>query len=329
MHSAIKLFTFVPQVQENMWVIKEIDNKLSFLNQKNLFLICILFFFCYQHITLAQEMRAVVKIDAQRVNQDNSIFFKQLQEKIANLINQTNWSPDDFAPVERIESTWLFTLTRYDPEAGLISGTLQINTQRPIFRTTYSSALGLLVDDQVYFNYWEEDFLEYQDGMRNTNLVSLLAFYCYVILGFDYDSFASLSGTWAYQKAQEIFLTSQYVGVRGWENRSLRYGYVDQFDVGAYRDFRQILYDYHRLGLDRITQEPHQTRQTIIEALENLKKITQEFNYFKLIYNFTQNKEQEIVQLFENSSRQEKDLVYQLMKILDFKRLKNYEVLLK
>ena len=274
-------------------------------------------------------MNAKVHIDAKRINQDNTPFFKNLEQKITTLLNQTHWTQDVFREEEKIESSWTFTLSNSDLDAGRFSGYLQINTQRPVFRTTYQSPLLLLNDENLSFNYWEDDFLEYREGFRNDNLVSLLSFYTYIILGFDYDSFGPASGEWAYQKAQEIFLTSQYLGARGWEQKGLRYSYIDQYAVAGYLDFRKTLYLYHRLGMDYITQDREKTRDHVLLALEQLKKITQDFSYLSLIYNFVQNKEQEIIQLFDTASREKKDAIYRVIQVLDFKRLKRYDQLLK
>ena len=105
----------------------------------------LVFFLClgYGHY-FAQEMNAKVRIDAKRINQDNSSFFRDLEQKITTLLNQTHWTQDVFREEEKIESSWIFTLTNSDLEAGRFSGYLQINTQRPVFRTAYQSPLLLL-----------------------------------------------------------------------------------------------------------------------------------------------------------------------------------------
>jgi len=223
----------------------------------------------------AQEFNCKVQINTQQVQGFDRSVVSDLQTAMTEFINNRKWSNYNFAPEERIECTLLFTVNQIISNDEF-KGTFTLIMQRPVYNTDYSSPLLNMIDKNIKFKYLPSQSMNFSENTFTNNLTSLLAFYSYMMLGIDFDSFALNGGTVFYEKAMTIVQTAQNSGFSGWqsfESKKNRYHFVEQFLNKAYEPLRIFLYRYHRLGLDVMANNVIEGRKVILNSLSLLKKV--------------------------------------------------------
>lgn len=284
-------------------------------------------------MSFQQELRCNVQINSQRISGTNRNMFQTLQTALYEFVNNTSWTNHVYGQDERIECTIMLTLNE-QIGSDEYKGVLQIQSRRPVFGTSYSTAMLNIVDNNLHFRYLEFDKLEFSETQFNSNLTSTLAYYIYIILGFDYDSFSYLGGTEYFQKAERIVNNAQNAVERGWKayegNRKNRYWLVENLLNDKYRPVREVYYRYHRLGLDRMSDKLMEGRAEIAEAIVNLQKVYREKPdpYLYLIQVFFDAKNEELVNLFTESFPAEKTRVVNILVEVDNSNAAKYNRLL-
>ncbi len=267
----------------------------------------------------AQEFNCKVQINTQQVQGFDRSVVSDLQTAMTEFINNRKWSNYNFAPEERIECTLLFTVNQIISNDEF-KGTFTLIMQRPVYNTDYSSPLLNMIDKNIKFRYLPSQSMNFSENTFTNNLTSLLAFYSYMMLGIDFDSFALDGGTVFYEKAMTIVQTAQNSGFSGWqsfESEKNRYHFVEQFLNKAYEPLRVFLYRYHRLGLDVMANNMPKGRKVILNSLSLLKEVYEKRPGLYDLQILLDAKRNEIINIFSKATPAEKNAVIRIMSEVD------------
>jgi len=286
---------------------------------------------CIPGIARSQELNCNVQVSAQMIQGSNREIFVNMQRDIYEFINNSVWTNLVFSYAERIDCNILLNLTD-QLSADEFKGTIQIQLRRPAFNTTYNSTMLNFVDNSLQFRYVEFSTLEFDPSTHRSNLVSILAYYTYIILGMDYDSFSPLGGTEFFQMAEKIVTNAQNAPEPGWKpydgsrNRN-RYWLVKNILDREYEGVRQFIYDYDFNGLDKLESKISEARNNIAESLKLLQEVYRKkpdpFMYFLQIV--IDSKSDELVNIFTEAFPEEKSRVVQILTEIDPANKTKYE----
>jgi len=263
----------------------------------------------------AQDLNCDVIINADQIQTSDRNVFQDMEITIENFMNGRDWTPDEFAVEERIKCSLSITLVDM-PTIGSFKATVQIRSSRPVYNTNYESIVFNFADRDWAFTYVESMPLNFNQNSYTSNLTSMLAFYAYVILGLDYDSFGDLAGSSYYQIAQVIVNNAAQSGFPGWsalESTRSRFALIDDLTNQQMQVLRNGLYKYHRLGLDVFEEDPETTRANVIDVLESIRVIKSRYPSSIFVISFFDAKTDELVNLFDQASIQEKRKAYNLL----------------
>ncbi len=267
----------------------------------------------------AQEINCQVSVSARQVEGSEKEVFRTLQTAIYEFMNNRKWSPYSFKIEERIECTILINITERI-STDEFKGTLNIVLRRPVFKTNYNSVMLNHVDRDFQFSYVEFEPLEFSETTFTSNLTSTLAFYTYIFLGLDFDSFQKFGGTPFYEKAQSIVNAAQNATEPGWkafEGTKNRYWLLENLTNSSYAPLREFLYKYHRQGLDMMFDNLETGRSNIAEALKLLERANQERPGLFLTQLILEAKRDEIISIFSEAGPMEKPEVVNILKEID------------
>jgi hypothetical protein len=279
----------------------------------------------------SQELNCNVQVSAQRIQGSNRQVFETMQRDIYDFLNNTVWTNYVYSYAERIDCSILINLNE-QLSADEFRGTIQVQLSRPVFNTTYNSTLLNFVDNSFQFKYVEFSPLEFDPGAHRSNLVSVLAYYVYIILGVDADSFSSLGGTEFYQMAEKIVVNASNAPEPGWKpydasrNRN-RYWLVKNILDKEYEAIRQFIYDYDINGLDKMESKIAEARTNMAESLKLLQEVFRRkpdpFMYFLQLV--VEAKADELVNVFSPAFPEEKSRVVQILTEIDPANKAKYE----
>ena len=280
---------------------------------RNLYLLFVISLFSLN--VQAQELNAQVIINADLVNQTNQQIFKTLERSLNEFINTRSWTSVEFLPQEKITCSFVINLTSYN--ASKFEGTLQVQSQRPIFDSNFDSPILNFLDKDISFNYEEFQPLFYNPSAFESNIVALISFYIYTILGLDADTFKFKGGSSYFEQAQKIVNLSQLSGQKGWkQNESVRnrFWLVDSMRSNTFKEYRETMYAYHRKGMDVMTQSPENCKKEMMKALSGLEKLFMRRPNALLLQLFFDAKSDEIVKVFSSGPEVEFDQTAELLK---------------
>jgi hypothetical protein len=282
-------------------------------------------------IIKSQELNCNVQISAQRIQGSNRQVFETMQKDIYEFMNNTVWTNHVYSYAERLDCNILINLNE-QLSADEFRGTIQIQLRRPVFNTTYNSTILNFIDNSFQFRYVEFQPLEFDPSTHRSNLVSVLAYYTYVILGFDYDSFSPLGGTEFFQIAEKIVTNAQNAPEPGWKaydasrNRN-RYWLVKNILDKEYEGVRQFIYEYNINGLDRMESRIAEARTSIAESLKLVQEVYRRkpdpFMY--LVQVVMESKSDELINIFSEAFPEEKSRVVQILTEIDPANKAKYE----
>lgn len=279
----------------------------------------------------AQEFNCQVSVIAPQVATAQPRVFQSLELAIKEFYQNRRFTNLNFAQNERIDLNILLTISN-QPAPDRFEGTLQIIYVRPVFGTDYNSPVLDLVDNNIQFNFLENTQIEFAPERFLNNLSSLLGFYAYFILGVDADTYAPLGGTDFYNLAQQVVNNAQSTAETGWkafEDQNNRYWLLDNQLQAVFRPFREMLYNYHRLGFDTMTEDVAASRRTIAAQLDKLKPVWQvkpsNIN-FQIFFNAKYN---ELVELYKQDGSQEKAKIFNTLQILDPGHINQYQGIMR
>jgi len=291
----------------------------------------LLFLFFNTAVISAQELNCNVQISAQRIQGSNRQVFETMQRDIYDFLNNTVWTNHIFSYAERIDCNILINLNE-QLSADEFKGTIQIQLRRPVFNTTYNSTMLNFIDNNFQFKYVEFAPLEFDPGTHRSNLVSVLAYYTYIILGVDYDSFSMLGGTEFFQIAEKIVTNAQNAPEPGWKpyggsrNRN-RYWLVKNILDKQYEPVRQFVYEYNILGLDRMESKINEARTSMVESARLLQDVFRRkpdpYMYFLQV--IMEAKSDELINIFTPGFPEEKSRIVQILVEIDPANKSKYE----
>ena len=271
----------------------------------------------------AQELLASVNVSTPRIQGTNRTIYTAMQKSLYEFMANTRWTNRVYAPEERIECSFLFNITE-EISSGEFKATLQIQSQRPIYGSSYNSVVINYVDNDIRFKFNEFDVLEYNPNNRTSNLVAIMAYYAYLIIGLDDDSFSLRGGTEAFKAAQKIAVDSQSDPNEGWKpyestNHKNRYWIIEDMLSSRYSHIRSANYKYHRLGMDRMSERVSEGREQVYQALLDIQRVYRDRPDPYLLLNrmFFDTKADEIINIFSTAPAIDKANVYQLLVEVD------------
>lgn len=265
---------------------------------------------------LGQELNCRVEINTQKVEGSSKDVFKSLQEAIKEYLNTTKWTQAQYSPMERIECTFFLTINKYDDSDGRMEGDLQIQSTRPVYNTNYNSTLINFKDNKIAFNYRDGDQLNYSETTLDNNLLALLNFYAYLFLAVDSDTFSPKGGDPYYDKLQSIVQMAQNLGESGWkafEDTKNRPAVLAALTDPSTSGFRDLLYQYHREGLDQMAVAPEKGRDAITNSLDVLAKVFKVAPMSVGLSIFKDAKLDELVNVYSKAQPEERDKAYEIL----------------
>lgn len=296
--------------------------------------IIVLVSLAFAHVT-AQELNCQVSIvtDAKlEVTSVEQEIFNQLEQTIYELMNNTQWTKDKFTVEERINCNLQLQI-REIPSSGTYSGSLQVQSSRPAFSSSYNTTVFNFQDDDITFNFSRNAVLIYAPNQFRDNLTSILAFYAYFVIGMDYDSFSLKGGTKYFNEAQQIVSNAQSSGFGGWKSsdkgKQNRYWLVDNILHELFTPLRECNYEYHRKGLDVLYDDKTAARLAVYEALNKLVKVVSTRPNSLNLLNFIQAKSNELKNLYEDAEMKEKNDIVGLLKRIDPANSSKYQEILE
>jgi hypothetical protein len=280
---------------------------------------------------VAQEFNAQVSVIAPRITNAEPRIIKSLETAIKEFYQSRRFTNLNYAPGERIELNILLTINNM-PTPDRFECNLQVIYARPVFGADYNSPVLDLVDNQVSFNFLENTQIEFTPDRFINNLSSVLGFYAYFILGLDGDTFAPLGGTDFYNLAQQVVNNAQSTAEGGWkssEDPNNRYFLLDNQLQGVFRPFRELLYGYHRQGMDVMHEDVVEGRKTIATGLEKLKTVHQAKPASYNLQVFFNAKYNELVEIFKAAEAQEKSKIFNTLQIIDPGHINQYQNIMR
>lgn len=279
----------------------------------------------------AQEFNVQVSVIAPRISNAEPRILKSLETAIREFYQSRRFTNYNYAPSERIDLNILLTVNDM-PTQDRFECNLQVIYARPVFGADYNTPLLDLVDTQVGFNFLENTLIEFTPERFINNLSSVLGFYAYFVLGMDGDSFSSLGGTEFYNLAQQVASNAQSTGEVGWkpgESDRNRYWLVDNQMQAVFRPFRELLYSYHRLGMDAMTEDVAASRKTIASSIEKLKTVHQAQPASYNLQVFFNAKYNELVEIYKPAEPTEKSKLFNTLQILDPGHISQYQLMMR
>ncbi len=253
---------------------------------------------------LAQEFNATVTVDSRQTGRPNLQIFSTLKNAVEEFINKSEWTDKEFEEHEKIDCSFFIIVRSY--ESKEFSASLQVQASRPVFNSTYTSTLINVNDKDFSFEYTEFEPLNYNPNSFDSNLVSAISFYLYTILGLDADSFEELSGTSYYEEANKIVSAARSSGRSGWENRGNAFsrGKINQELLSRNFDgLRKAFYEYHRLGLDTMSEEKEKAKKVIINAIKDIREVDSQRPNSAMVRLFFDAKAQEILNVLNGGPK--------------------------
>jgi hypothetical protein len=263
--------------------------------------VIIILLLCFGINGFSQELNCSVVINAQQTGNENLPVFTTLEKQLTEFVNNTKWTNKVFSTQERISCSMIINIAEVNGEA--FKATLQVQTSRPVFGSSYSTPLYNFNDKNFTFRYLEFQNLTFNENQFESNLVSVLAFHVYMILALDADSFSEKGGDSYYKQAQTIVNYSQQENYKGWkieDGLQSRYALIDNVLSPTFKEFRNVMYSYHMEGLDVMSDNPKEGKAQIVDALQQFLAMNSRRPNSFLLRTFFDAKADEIEQIFSD-----------------------------
>jgi hypothetical protein len=294
-------------------------------------LVSFIFYFAAYIVLFGQEFNCRVSILAPQLktSPENVEIFQALENSLMELINGTKWTNDNFLQDERIDCSFQLTINSKSGSADF-SGSIQVSSSRPVYNSSYKTRLFNFNDEKLNFSYQRGEAIIFTPDRASNNLADVVAFYLYMILGYDYDSFSPDGGTFYFNKAQQIVSNCQSVSAPGWkasEGKRSRFFIVDNTLGNVFKPLRECYYKYHREGFDKLYDNPTEAINKIVESLQMLEQIHKTQPNSINVQNFFTAKADELVSLFMETPQDITTKAYIIMVKLDPGNINKYNKL--
>lgn len=283
-------------------------------------------------LSVAQELSCNVSVNVgPKVQTTDRAIFDDMKSAIQQFINARKWTNDTFQPHEKISCSILININDM-PSIGIFSASVQVQSARPVYNTNYTSLILNFADRDWEFDYLESQPLQYNDNTYTSNLTSMLAFYAYLVIGYDFDTFSELGGTPYFQKAMTVVNNAQSANRPGWDalgsNRN-RYWIVENLLNSQFTDVRKAVYRYHRLGLDTFADQPDKSREIIVGGLKDILKAREINPGAVVLVSFLDAKSNELINVFSQGNIQVRREAYDVVTNLDPSNRSSYEGIIR
>lgn len=277
----------------------------------------------------AQELDARVTINHSQIENTRTEVFDALQTKLTEFLNNQKWTEIPFRENEKIQCNFNITVNTYNQEENSFECSLLMNCSRPVYGSSYNTISYAVNDADFTFVFTEFDQLEYQDNQIDNNLIALLAYYAYMIIGMDLDTMAPMGGTDYFHMAEDVATAGENLGFPGWKafgDSGNRFGLLNDYMDGAMEGMREFNYIYHRKGLDRMSEAPDSARAAIVDALDLLQEANRAKSMTKVAQLFTEYKRDELVNIFtKKATKEEKEKAYEVLFSIDASQSNTWE----
>ncbi len=277
----------------------------------------------------AQDFQCQVSINSSKISGSNRERYNSLQQELYKFINDRKWCQYTLKTNERIECGLMINLT--EVSGDVLKGTMTVQLHRPVYKTNYKTTVLNFQDKKIQFTYDEGQPLEYDDNVNLNQLTSLIAYYLNLFLALDFDTFSMNGGSPYYAKCQNIVNLCQSVAEPGWQSfesgQNNRYWLVENLTNGTYSKIHEFLYNYHRLGLDVMADNPDGGRAVIFEALKSLQQVARQKSNLVIVQYMVGAKSDEIINIFKEGLANEKTQVVNIMKQLDPANSSKYDAI--
>jgi len=266
-----------------------------------------------------QEFLCQIQVNSSQVQGTDKRVFDNMRSTLMEFVNNRRWTNYDFKPEERIECSMVINIQQR-PSVDRFEGTISVVASRPVYKTAYTTTLFNYVDKDFDFDYVEFQPMEFQENSYNSNLTSVVAYYLYIILGLDFDSFSEYGGTPFFQKAEQVVNAAQNSPEKGWssfDNDKNRYWIIENYLNNSYSELRRFNYEYHRKGLDAMAENAYEGRASIGKSLEYLMNVYDQKPGLFALQLMIDAKRDEIVNIFSEGNPKEKTEAQNIMKEVD------------
>ena len=268
-------------------------------------------------IVSAQELQVKITVNSQQIEGSDKSVFENLQQTLQQWMDDRQWTELQFQKNERIVCNFNITVTKYDKSSNRFFCTALIQANRPVYNSAYTTTLYNNKDVDFNFDFAQFDQLNFMEEIIDNQLTALMAYYSYLIIGLDLDSFSPMGGTDVLKRCLQLTNNAQELGFAGWkafEDSRNRFAIINDYLDEAMKPFRQLQYDYYRTGLDEMAQNAERGRANITTALEGLKKAHEEKPLSLLPQIWTDYKRDELANIYKGKGTQkEKEAVYELL----------------
>ncbi len=267
-------------------------------------LLITVFLLSFSVSTLAQELNCTITVNSDQVSQTNQQIFRTLERSLNDFVNKNKWTNRTYKENERVNARMFITVTQY--ESDRFEANIQIQSSRPAYNTSYESPIFNYKDDVFNFQYQEFQPLAYNENAFESNLVAVISYYVYIILGLDADTFSLEGGDDMYRKAQNIVTQAQGSSSTGWSQETgerSRFELVDNLLSNSFREYRIAMYNYHRKGLDILGDNNSTGKQIIAGSLRLFETLIKRRPNAFLIQTFFDAKSEEIRNIFSDGPK--------------------------
>ena len=281
--------------------------------------------------TIAQELNCRVIVNAQQVETTERAIFEEMENDFAQFLNNRKWTSDEFKEEEVINCNILLTISEM-PSVGDFRASVQVLSSRPVYGTNYETVLLNFADRDWNFQFVQSQPLQFNENAFVNNITSLLSYYAYLIIGYDYDSFSELGGDPHFQKAFQIVNNAQQSNFTGWQQFNSvrnRYWMIENIQNPQLEPVRKSIYQYHRQGLDILEDNKEEAEKNILAALTEIQKANRARPRSIITISFMDAKADEIVQIFSNSSLAVRRQAYNLLTNIAPARTDEFKVLIE
>jgi len=282
------------------------------------FIICCFIFGMLANTAHGQELQAKINVNSSQVQGTDKAIFENLQQTLEQFVNERQWTALQFQEHERIQCVFNITVSKYDAAANKFTCSALIQANRPVYNSAYTTTLYNNRDRNFSFEFVQYDQLNFNEEVIDNQLVALMAYYAYLIIGINLDSFSPMGGTDVLQRCMNLVNNAQNLGFPGWksfDDSRNRFAIINDYLDEGMKPFRQLQYDYYRKGLDEMAQNVERGRTNVSTALENcLKKAHEEKPLSLLPQIWTDYKKEELVNIYKGKGTpKEKELVYDIL----------------
>lgn len=267
----------------------------------------------------AQELDCRVQVNALQLQTTERRVLEEMEDEFSRFINERKWTDGEFQNIEKIKCAIIINMES-QPDVSSFKASVQVLSVRPVYGTTYETSIINFADRDFDFDYTQSQPLNYSENSFTSNITSLLAYYAYMILAYDYDTFEKRGGERLFERSWQVVSLAQQSGYSGWDQFSSvrnRYWWSENAIDQVMQSFREAMYMYHREGLDIMSEKPEEGRTKILEALKLIAKVNKSKPRSIMVISFLDAKTTELVSVFSEGNMNTRREAYEILKALD------------